>query len=661
MNIYDIAKKNLKKNFSFYSLYLFSVSFILMIFFSFVSFSMNDIIMNKISSDGRVETMTKTISIFIISFVLFYMLYSNRFFIRRRMRELGIYTLMGYRKSSILKLVMIENVFICMIALIMGVLTGSLLHKFIIYIIVHLLNLNIDSSKIPFFNINAILSSLFFLIVILLVLYFSNWKLIRRNSLLNLVKIEQNEEKQIRIKPLIAFIGIFMLILGYILAFDMTRGRDSVWYSIGFSPIAILTLFCVVVGTIFFINSFLPYIIRILKTKKNKFYREIQIITIPKFIYSIRSNAKTLILLTLLSSGTLYIFASTVLSIYYPVVAVSRIVPSAIEFKVEEKINVDKFINDVKSSRQVENFKYKKTNIIKVNSSSKDLPIEYSIGKDKGRISGFDCISESDYIELIRQQGKKLDFKSLNYDESVLVKYRPSKKDVDKGKIINLDLHSDKKVDVVIKDTTLDNPISFSNSVGTLIVSDELYNEMSSYNSLSRNSIISIDGKDMRDNKEIYEKLKNLLNDNTYLISAYQRKSEIVHESSSTFLLISFLSFIFFIATGSMLYFHSISNAIYDRNSFNILSKIGYSQKNIKKIIRNQILVFFSIPYILGMIHSIFGLIAYKSALIDNVLGSNTPIIIPTVFASVIFTLIYVGYYVLTKYSCYKIVLKKEY
>ncbi|MCC0719714.1 FtsX-like permease family protein, partial [Clostridioides sp. ZZV14-6105] len=129
MNIYSIAKKNLKKNFSFYSLYLFSVAFILMIFFSFVSFSMNDIIMNKISSDGRVETMTKTISIFIISFVLFYMLYSNRFFIRRRMRELGIYTLMGYRKSNILKLVMIENVFICMIAFIIGILTGSLLHK----------------------------------------------------------------------------------------------------------------------------------------------------------------------------------------------------------------------------------------------------------------------------------------------------------------------------------------------------------------------------------------------------------------------------------------------------------------------------------------------------------------------------------------------------
>ncbi|MCC0655031.1 MULTISPECIES: ABC transporter permease [unclassified Clostridioides] len=659
MNIYNIAKKNLKKNFSFYSLYLFSVAFILMIFFSFVSFSVNDIIMNKISSDGRVETMTKTISIFIISFVLFYMLYSNRFFIRRRMRELGIYTLMGYRKSSILKLVMIENIFICMIAFIIGVLAGSLLHKFIIHVIVHSLNLNVDSSKIPFFNVNAVISSILFLIVILLVLYFSNWKLIRRNSLLNLVKIERNEEKQIIIRPLIAFIGIFMLVLGYVLAFDMTRGKDSVWYSIGFSPIAILTLLCVVVGTVFFINSFLPYIIRILKTKKNHFYREIQIITIPKFIYSIRSNAKTLILLTLLSAGTLCIFASTVLSIYYPVVAVSRIVPSAIEFKLEEKSNVDKIINAVRDYELIENLKYRETNIIKVNSSSKNLPIEYSIGKDKGRISGFDCISESDYIELIKQQGKTFDLKPLNYNESVLVKYRPSEENVDKGKILNLDLYSDKKVDVVIKDTTLDNPISFSNSIGTLIVSDKLYNEISRYNNLSRNSIISIDGKDMRDNKEIYEKLKNLLKNNPYFISAYQRKFEIVHESSSTFLLISFLSVIFFIATGSMLYFHSISNAIYDRNSFNILSKIGYSQKNIKKIIKNQILVFFSIPYVLGMAHSIFGLIAYKSALIDNILGNNTPIIIPIVFASVIFTLVYIGYYILTKYSCYKIVLKK--
>ena len=72
MKLSAIALKNLKRNFSFYFLYLFSVSFVLMIYFCFTSFSMNQIIMEKISSDGRVETMCRTVAVFIMVFVIFY-------------------------------------------------------------------------------------------------------------------------------------------------------------------------------------------------------------------------------------------------------------------------------------------------------------------------------------------------------------------------------------------------------------------------------------------------------------------------------------------------------------------------------------------------------------------------------------------------------------
>ena len=100
MNLATIALKNLKRNFSFYSLYLMSVSFVLMVYFCFTSFSLNEIIMEKISSDGRVEMMCSVVAVFIMVFVVFYMFYSNNFFMRRRMKELGIYALLGYRNTS---------------------------------------------------------------------------------------------------------------------------------------------------------------------------------------------------------------------------------------------------------------------------------------------------------------------------------------------------------------------------------------------------------------------------------------------------------------------------------------------------------------------------------------------------------------------------------
>ncbi|MCQ6547372.1 FtsX-like permease family protein, partial [Bacillus wiedmannii] len=116
----------------FYSFYFISVAFVLMVFFSFISFSMNDIVMEKISSDGRVETMSKTVAIFVMAFVLFYMSYSNTFFMKKRMNELGIYSLLGYRKSTILKLLTFENIIICFAALLVGIIFGAIAHKGIV-------------------------------------------------------------------------------------------------------------------------------------------------------------------------------------------------------------------------------------------------------------------------------------------------------------------------------------------------------------------------------------------------------------------------------------------------------------------------------------------------------------------------------------------------
>ena len=64
-----MALKNLKKNFSFYALYLLSVSFVITVFFAFTSFSMNTIMLEKISGNGRVEMMCNVISVFLMTLV----------------------------------------------------------------------------------------------------------------------------------------------------------------------------------------------------------------------------------------------------------------------------------------------------------------------------------------------------------------------------------------------------------------------------------------------------------------------------------------------------------------------------------------------------------------------------------------------------------------
>ena len=196
MNHLFMALKNLKNNFSFYALYLLSISFVITIFFAFTSFSMNKVMLEKISGDGRVETMCSTISIFLMAFVIFYMSYSNRFFLRRRTKELGIYALLGYRKSTILSLLTAENLLSCFGAFVIGILLGGLFHKGIVFGITKLLDLTVSNSEIPFFNLNAMVKTAYFVFAIIIILSLSNSRFLFKSSLMDLVRFEKSAEKQ---------------------------------------------------------------------------------------------------------------------------------------------------------------------------------------------------------------------------------------------------------------------------------------------------------------------------------------------------------------------------------------------------------------------------------------------------------------------------------
>lgn len=653
MKLTVIALKNLKRNFSFYSLYLFSVSFVLMIYFCFTSFSMNKIIMEKISSDGRVEMMSSVVAGFIIVFVVFYMFYSNSFFMRRRMKELGIYALLGYRKSDMLRLLTIENIFVCLGGMIVGIFAGSLLHIGVTAGIVALLGLTIDMQAIPFINPQAVSSIFLFILVVLLTLTISNAILLLRSTLLDLVRLEKKVEKPVHPNIILSIAGILFLLGGYLLALDMVRGAQSVWTTIGFSPIALLTLVLVVVGTILFIYSFVPFACQCIKKRHKVLYQENTIIVVPKFMHRIRSNAKSLILLILLTAGTLSVFGATTLSVWYPYRAVNRIVPSAIEYRVEDQQQSKQALEALAKGMKNSAYQAQETILLKITASSDHLPDEYGISGEAVRTPGFECMSLTDYNTLLNSQGKESAIPELDDTDCILVKYRPDPENSDLGAVYHLNIGDNKTMEVTVVQTTLDNPIGFANSVATLIVSDQLYQTIAS-GQPDQITVVSINGGNTRSDGTAYTILKDAMPNNMYLASAWQRQTDIIQLNSSTYLLIAFATIIFLIATGSILYFQNLSAITYDRDDYDILQRMGYNRSMIKRCVRRQIQIYFIIPYVMGMLHSIFAIICYKSALMDDVLGQASEIVLPVLLAVGIFTIIYFTYYQVTKYSCYR-------
>ncbi len=668
MNHLSTALKNLKNNFSFYALYLLSISFVITIFFAFTSFSMNKIMLEKISGDGRVETMCSTISIFLMAFVIFYMSYSNRFFLRRRTKELGIYALLGYRKSTILSLLTAENLLSCFGAFVIGILSGGLLHKGIVSGITKLLNLTVNNSEIPFINLNAMIKTACFVFAIIIILSLSNSRFLFKSSLMDLVRFEKSAEKQTKFHAVPSIIGFVSVILGYCIALDILRGEKSVWFSVGFYAVGMLTFTLILFGTVLFIASFLPYAVQTGKKNKKKFYTETRIITSPGFIYRMRSNSKTLIMLTLLSAATLTVSSAMALSLYYPIAAISRIAPSEIECRIEKESDLSAIMEIVNNYSSGDDITFLQTDIYKVTSTAGQLPMEYSVGTSKGdadnekilRNAGFECISYSDYTAILKAQGRQKaleQFTALNNNECIFVRYQPASGKDETGSTYPL-LINNTEIPVTVAMTTLDNPISFANSVGTLIVSDSLY-KMISEHAAPETKVLSINGNSITGNEDLFQALSAYLDKSPYLQGNSHRIHEVVSLSSSTFLLIGFLVVLFFIATGSILYFNNISAIADSKSDYDILTKMGYTNRKIKKIIRKQAITFFSIPFLFGLADCIFATLVYKTALMQNLLANSLVLYAPAILAIALTLIIYLIYYCMTVHTCCKTVLEK--
>ncbi|MCM1088154.1 MAG: ABC transporter permease [Muribaculaceae bacterium] len=663
-----MAFKNLKNNFSFYALYLSSISFVITIFFAFTSFTMNKVILEKISTDGRVETMCNTISIFLMAFVIFYMSYSNRFFLRRRTKELGIYALLGYRKSTILILLATENLLSCFGAFIVGILLGGLFHKGAVYGITKLLGLTIKHETIPFFRPNAIIRTACFVFTVVIILALLNAWFLSKMSLMDFVRFEKSAEKQKSFHAIPSILGFGAMILGYCLALDILRGRKSIWFTIGFYPVGMLTFVLILLGTVLFIASFLPFIVQIGKQNKDKFYTSIRIIASPNFIYRIQSNARTLIMLTLLSAATLTVSSIMALTLYYPIAALSRMTPSEIECRIDNEDDIPAIMQIVNGYTAADDVTFLQTDIYKVLSTAEQLPIEYSAGTSKGdssnekilRNQGFECISYSDYAALLKAQGREKTLQQLTpltKWECILVKYQPPLGKDETGSVYPL-LIGSHEIPVQVSAVTLDNPFSFANSVGTLIVSDDLY-QMISETSDPETRILSINGKSIENKEALFHDLSEYLQESPYLQDSSHRLHVLLSLNSSTFLLIGFLVVLFFIATGSILYFNNLSAVTDSKSDYEILRKLGYTNRKIRKIIKKQTITFFGIPLLFGLVDCIFATVAYKSALMQNLLKNSPLLYAPTMIALALTLVIYLIYYYMTVHACCKIVMKK--
>ncbi|QXW65156.1 hypothetical protein KX935_04800 [Streptobacillus moniliformis] len=464
-----------------------------------------------------------------------------------------------------------------------------------------------------------------------------NTVLVMKQSLIEFVNYSKKSEKIRKVKKNISIMAFFFLITGYIICISSFWGIKGIW-KLRITPIFMLVIFLIVFGTVILIKFGLIYLLDKIKKNKDKLYTPIGNIVYPKLIFRISSKNRLLIVLSLLITVTVIVIGIMTFTLVYPIKAVDRLNPSVIEYRSENmKFNEYRLKNILKSN----NAQLLNVEILRVNIKP-SIPITENGSK---KINFLDIVKYNDYIKLMKNQGRTNEVENVKKGRYLLINYYPTEKPLHVKYVLS---NND---EINISKVTTNNIFSFANSVTTLIVDDEYYENLRIKNVGFKINLTTINGNNLRDSKEFYDNFREIEN----IQSSYLKKYSIIRDNSSTFIFISFISILFVICTASILYFTSLIEIIETKEDYNYLRKIGYSNVEITNILKKEIGMLYKIPLVIGVLNGSFILFAFRYIFIDNLIKSKY-LILNTMIMLSLFTGIYFLFYYITKKAVNKII-----
>ena len=632
--IWSITKSNIKKNFPLYRIYFLATIGLLSIFIAFLNFISDKIIAEKIGDSGQALVIANGSLLFLIVFLVVFLIYFNNFFVKKRSQDLGVLAILGFSKRELTKLLTLENLVILVLSYLVSLLLGPTLYFLAVLVITHLLDFTMEVQW--FITVKEIIESLGILVVVFLINFITNGVIIAKQSLIEFVNFSKKAEKKISIRKVRAIIAITALLLSYVLClttvFSSTR---KMLLSVGMVPISLLIIILVILGSIFTIRYGLTFVISFLKEKKKRLYRPLSNIIYPKFNYRIATKNKLLTVLGGLLTLTVSVTGIMVMLYAYSLNGIERLTPSAIEYNVESE-NGQVNVTNILENGQV--------SLVDINLLRLNTNPEVTITESGQTIPYFDIINYSDYKELMKAQGRK---NSIEGSESLplLINYFPT--EISLGKTFNLE----NAYDVTVKQVSTNNVFSFSTSVTTLVVSDKLYAELSSRFPEKKMTIRTFNGDSIRSSETFYNQFSTVPD----VISSYSREHTVKTANIATYIFITFLSILFIICTGSILYFTSLIEIMENKEEYSYLSKLGYSKKMINRIVRYEIGILFLIPVLIGIINGSMLLIFYKYLFMDTLVAGNI-IMLSLLLFLFFFLIIYGTFYLLTLRSVKSII-----
>ena len=235
-------------------------------------------------------------------FAAIFLFYTHSFLIRRRMKEFGLYNILGMGKGNIALILMWETVMVTALSLGTGLFIGAALSK-----LAELLMLNLMGGSVTYslsVSARGLLTTVrVFAVIQLLILLHGLWML-RRSSAISLLRSESAGEKPPRANWLLGLVGIALLAGAYWLAVTIQDPVTAmVWFFVAVTMVIVGTYLTFMAGSVL--------LCRILQKNKRYYYKANHFVSVSSMAYRMKRNGAGLASICILATMVLVMLAST--------------------------------------------------------------------------------------------------------------------------------------------------------------------------------------------------------------------------------------------------------------------------------------------------------------------------------------------------------------
>lgn len=666
---FKIAKTNIKNNRKIYFPYILTSICMVMIMYV-VSFLANDpMIAKKFAGGATLQGLLKLGVYIIMIFSALFLFYTNSFITKRRKREFGLMSVLGMGKKNISLVMLWENIIVDFTSIAVGLVLGLLLSKLAQGVLFNILG---ESAAPLDFSVNLtdMLMTVLVFLVIFAVIFFDSIRQITFTNTIDLLHSSNKGEKEPKANYIMAVIGVVFLGVGYALSQLVQQAYSAI-------SLFFVAVIFVIVGTYALFIAGSVALAKVLKKNKAYYYKPSHFVSVSGMTYRMKRNGAGLASICILSTMVLVMLSTTVCmfagvektsQLRYPMDVTTMI---GLSDGLEEECAVF----EAEMHRKADNLGVKIEREVKYNTWN-----AYVEDKNTGVFRTGEASSEVNPVQLnffsidayndTNLTGEKI---SLGDGEALILTYDCE---------YSFDTFEINDVKLSVKEVKPTNgnftflATLFSNSIPQILVftndsAADLYRQVKNVSDGEKCYVNRYIGWDVSDcDDETLDQLcsdirqiwldGNTAENTDWTLSTVYTDTYVndfnyqVATYGGLFFLAIILGLVFISGTVLIMYYKQVTEGYEDAERYEIMKKVGMTEREIKKSINSQILTVFFAPLIAAGVHIAFAYNMIKLILRVMVAAAGSAFFYTTLICYAVFAVFYIAVYLITSKAYYR-------